>query len=179
MTGVNGRRFVVKFVSALAFREGVLIEYLLLLFLGLSMCVLGVLNIRGDVSSVHWYNRWRVSTTDLPAYGRIIGKGTLLIGLSVSCAAGGQMMYASDLWWYVLLAGLIIGVSIMIYGQFRYNHGFFEMWSQFWHGGNSRRSKIVEHSEADSVCRIENSASFSFDRYGRKVDPVAFKRSDI
>ena len=51
-----------------------------LLILGALLCVLGVVNLRGNISTIHSYNRRKVREEDVPKYGRAMGTGTLIIG---------------------------------------------------------------------------------------------------
>ena len=53
--------------------------YASLLFLGIIIAAIGVLNFKGDISTIHWYNRWKVSEADAPKYGKAMGLGTIII----------------------------------------------------------------------------------------------------
>ena len=55
-------------------------EYLGLLVMGILLSTLGIVNIRGNISTIHAWNRKRVKEADIPRYGRAIGAGTLVIG---------------------------------------------------------------------------------------------------
>ena len=41
-------------------------KYISLLFFGLILIFVGIINIKGDISTVHWYNRARVTKADAP-----------------------------------------------------------------------------------------------------------------
>ena len=60
-------------------------EYLGLLVMGILLSTLGIVNIRGNISTIHAWNRKRVKEADIPRYGRAIGAGTLVIG-ATSCS---------------------------------------------------------------------------------------------
>lgn len=58
-------------------------EYLPLLILGIILSTLGIVNIRGNISTIHSYNRRNVKEEDVAPYGRAVGTGTLVIGASL------------------------------------------------------------------------------------------------
>lgn len=96
-----------------------------MLILGLLLVVLGIFNIRGNVASIHWYNRRKVQEEDIPEYGRAVGSGTLVIGASLMLTAALQIVYPSEQVYWITVVGIIVGLVCMLYGQFRYNHGIF------------------------------------------------------
>ena len=61
-------------------------ENFLLLILGILLSVLGAVNLKGNIRTIHFYNRRNVKAEDIPKYGRAVGTGTLIIGLSLAAA---------------------------------------------------------------------------------------------
>lgn len=59
---------------------------LLLLILGIFLSVIGIVNISGNISTIHAYNRRNVKEEDVPKYGKAVGTGTLIIGISLALA---------------------------------------------------------------------------------------------
>ena len=57
-------------------------DNIMMLILGLFISVLGIVNISGNISTIHSYNRRKVKEEDVPKYGKVVGTGTLIIGLS-------------------------------------------------------------------------------------------------
>ena len=57
-------------------------DNLILLILGLFISVLGITNIKGNISTIHSYNRRKVKEEDIPKYGKVVGTGTLIMGVS-------------------------------------------------------------------------------------------------
>lgn len=55
-------------------------DNLILLILGLFISVLGITNIKGNISTIHSYNRRKVKEEDIPKYGKVVGTGTLIMG---------------------------------------------------------------------------------------------------
>lgn len=99
-------------------------EYLPLLILGVILSTLGIVNIRGNISTIHSYNRRNVKEEDVAPYGRAVGTGTLVIGASL------LLSYLVTFWNeaaidYIVLPATVIGLAFILYGQIRYNHGIF------------------------------------------------------
>ena len=100
--------------------------------IGIICIVLGVFNMRGNISSLHSYHRHRVSEEDRIPFGRKVGLGTIIIGAGIILFSifstvtlytdrniftliGSAIMLIS------IIAGLIITFSAMI----KYNKGIF------------------------------------------------------
>jgi len=104
---------------------GIMMKHIALLFLGIIFMSMGLTNLKGNISTIHWYNRRKVSETDAPKYGKAMGLGTFIIGASIGLTAVLQMIFDLEIIFYLMIVGLIIGVSIMLYAQFKYNKGIF------------------------------------------------------
>ena len=50
---------------------------------GVLISVMGIINMTGNISTLHWYHRNRVAEVDKKPMGRLVGLGTLIIGLSM------------------------------------------------------------------------------------------------
>ena len=100
-------------------------EYIFLLALGIVMIVLSVPGLKGNASTVHWYNRRRVSKEDMSKYGRAMGAGSLIIGAAAAATAVLQMIFDLEAIFYLLAGGVLAGLAVMIYAQFKYNKGIF------------------------------------------------------
>ena len=96
-----------------------------MIVLGLLMILPGVSNVRGDLSSIHWYNRRKVAAQDRPAYGHCTGAGSAVIGGCLLLTGILQLAYPAEVWYWITLLGVILGTGMMLYGQIRYNHGIF------------------------------------------------------
>ena len=99
---------------------------------GVVLCVLGMLNMRGDISSVHRYHRHRVTDENRKPFGKLVGFGTLLIGGSMvvfgilALAAEGtgdpRFLLAGAV---LLIVSIAAGLGISLYAMMKYNHGIF------------------------------------------------------
>ena len=63
-------------------------ENYLLLIVGILLSVIGAVNIKGNIRTIHAYNRRNVREEDIPKYGRAVGTGTLIIGDRSSTITG-------------------------------------------------------------------------------------------
>lgn len=100
-------------------------DYLLLLMVGIALILTSIPNLKGNISTVHRYNRRRVSEADAPRYGRAMGLGTLIMGVSAALTAILQLIFDWEPIFNLLAAGVAVGLAIMLYAQFKYNKGLF------------------------------------------------------
>ena len=112
------------FVLAFVFIEP-LRDCLELLGLGIILSLLGIFNIRGNIGSIHWYNRRKVKKEDQLPYCRCVGLGTLLIGAAMIISGFLQALVSVEAGAVVILIGIIIGLVLILYAQFKYNRGIF------------------------------------------------------
>jgi len=112
------------FILAFIFIEP-LRDSLELLGIGTIISVLGVFNLRGNIGSIHWYNRRKVSKEDQLPYCRCVGLGTLLIGAAMIISGFLQTLVSIEAGAVVILIGIIIGLVLILYAQFKYNRGIF------------------------------------------------------
>ena len=99
-------------------------ENLIVSVLGVFVSVIGITNIRGNIRTIHSYNRRRVREADVPKYGKAVGTGTLIIG--VSFILGGIAMFWSEtVMVCIVVPALVVGLGFILYGQFKYNKGIF------------------------------------------------------
>ncbi len=102
-----------------------MMEYLFLFVFGIGTILLGIFNWKGNITSIHWYNRTKVTKDNVKKYGKVMGLGTIIIGSSLSITSILYLLIEKEFVWYVTLVGIVIGLILMIYGQFKYNRGIF------------------------------------------------------
>lgn len=99
-------------------------ENITLLVLGIFVSVLGIVNIKGNISTIHSYNRRKVKEEDIPKYGKAVGTGTLIMGASLVIAFivsfWSEVMIA-----FIILPAVVVGIAFILYAQFKYNKGIF------------------------------------------------------
>lgn len=100
--------------------------------LGLFVCVLGIINMTGNISSLHAYHRRRVSEENRKPFGKLVGFGTLLVGAAITVF--GVLFFAferTQLEFLViigvieLIVGIMAGMAISFYAMIKYNKGIF------------------------------------------------------
>ena len=95
-----------------------------LLILGIFISVIGIVNMTGNISTIHSYNRRKVKEEDVPKYGRAVGTGTLIIGVSL-IAAFVTTFWSEEAMSFIVIPALVIGLGFILYAQFKYNKGLF------------------------------------------------------
>ena len=99
-------------------------EHIALLILGIFIAIIGIVNIMGNISTIHSYNRRKVREEDVPKYGRAVGTGTLIIGESL-IAAFVTTFWSETAMSFIVIPALVIGLGFILYAQFKYNKGIF------------------------------------------------------
>ena len=106
--------------------------YLIPVVLGIILIILGIQNMRGNISSLYSYHRKRVTEEDRVPFGKTVGTGTILIGCSLILEAvfrlAAIMMKIPILETFatvVIAIGLIIGGALIFYAMIKFNKGLF------------------------------------------------------
>lgn len=100
-------------------------EHLTPIGLGVICMVLGAFNLKGNIASIHWYNRRKVSKEDQLPYCRTMGLGTVMVGASILLSSLTQVLLSELIGGAVALVGVLSGFVLMLYAQFKYNKGIF------------------------------------------------------
>ena len=112
------------FILAFIFIEP-LRDSLIQLGLGVICVLLGIFNMRGNIGTIHWYNRRKVTKENQKAYCMFVGLGTLIIGATIIVAAIIQALGNIAAGGLVIGVGFLIGMLLILYAQFKYNRGLF------------------------------------------------------
>ena len=100
-----------------------------MLILGILLTIIGIENVKGNIASVHWYNRRRITEKTRLLYGKAVGIGTLIIAGGLILSAVLNMLVKMNI--AVLIGGaitlitVIVGIVFILYAQFKYNKGIF------------------------------------------------------
>lgn len=99
-------------------------DNVILFILGLFISVLRIVNISGNISTIHSYNRKKVKEDYVPKYGKVFGTGTLIIRISF------VLGFISAFWsevimGIIILPAVVVGLAFILYEQIKYNRGIF------------------------------------------------------
>lgn len=100
-------------------------DSLMLIAFGIVFIVLGSFNMRGNIATIHWYNRRKVSPEDQMPYCRLVGLGTIVIGAAMIVSALLQAFVGTKVGALLLLPGLVLGLVLVLIAQIKYNKGLF------------------------------------------------------
>ena len=112
------------FILGLIFIEP-LRDSLVQLGFGIICVLLGIFNMCGNIGSIHWYNRRKVTKENQKAYCVFVGLGTLIIGATTILAAIIQALGNIAAGGVAIGVGFLIGMAFILYAQFKYNRGLF------------------------------------------------------
>lgn len=100
--------------------------------LGLLICVFAILNMRGNISSLHWYHRQRVSPEDVKPFGKRVGLGTLIIGIGlIAFGLFTLITHLTDKEVFILIGAgvlipaIVVGLILTFHAMIKYNKGIF------------------------------------------------------
>ena len=99
---------------------------------GAICIVLGIRNMRGNISSLHSYHRHRVAEENRIPFGKKVGLGTIICGVSLMAfgafyvlaeKTGNQALTLAGT--VTLIVGLVIGLGLAFLAMIKYNKGIF------------------------------------------------------
>ena len=100
--------------------------------LGILISILGIINMTGNISSLHWYHRQRVTEENRKPFGKLVGLGTLIIGLSMIVFGILFLIFEQTQFQALVVIGvielivsIIVGMIISFYAMKKYNGGIF------------------------------------------------------
>ena len=112
--------------------EDDMITLIINLGIGIFISVLGIVNMTGNISSLHSYHRHRVTEENRKPFGRLVGLGTLIIGIAIIIF--GALLFATEKTGSViyaivgtveLIACIAGGLALSFYAMIKYNKGIF------------------------------------------------------
>ena len=102
------------------------------IFFGIILIILGVINMMGNIRSLHWYHRQRVMPEDVKPFGRLVGIGNISIGIALIVfgilsfiAEKALIPILTVIGSIVLIIGAAICIALNFYGMIKYNKGIF------------------------------------------------------
>ena len=101
------------------------------LIVGALIIFIGIGNLKGNISTLHSYHRHRVKQSDIPAFSKAVGSGTIITGASI-------VLYGICLLTTVITniqsftrvgalfaVGIFSGLAVIIRAIIKYNKGLF------------------------------------------------------
>ena len=107
-------------------------EIIVTAILGIICIVVGVLNTKGNISTLHARHRRNVTEENRLPFGRLVGAGTIIIG--VGLIFGGTFLGLSELLSnstyatvgsVILIVAFVVGLAISFAAMIKYNKGIF------------------------------------------------------
>ena len=99
---------------------------------GVICIVLGITNMRGNISTLHSYHRHRVAEEDRIPFGKKVGLGTVIAGAAIVAYSGFSALVVlteqevfTVIGTAVLIVGLVVGLGLSFYAIIKYNKGLF------------------------------------------------------
>ena len=99
---------------------------------GIACILLGISNMRGNISTIHEYHRKRVTEENRLPFGKMVGLGTILVGFGIvffgvlsMISEWTQMQLVMWIGIALMAAGFAAGISVSFYEMFKYNKGIF------------------------------------------------------
>lgn len=107
-------------------------EYIAIFILGAVCIAIGVFNAMGNLSTIKYHHRKRVAPEHRLAYGRLVGAGTIIMG--VSFLISGVLFLLSEIkanpaleasGGIGIIIGAVVGLAFMLFAMIKYNKGIF------------------------------------------------------
>ncbi|MBO5009945.1 MAG: hypothetical protein J6B48_06185 [Clostridia bacterium] len=106
--------------------------FITVLGFGILISILGIINMTGNISSLHWYHRQRVTEENRKPFGKLVGLGTLIIGLAMIVFGilflifeHTKLEVLAIIGVVELIASITIGMIVSFYAMKKYNGGIF------------------------------------------------------
>ena len=100
-------------------------EFIIQIIIGLFLIVAGIFNMKGNISLLHSYHKKRIKEEDIKPFGKKVGIGTIIIGITIILAGLFTSLNYANISKVILIIGLIMGCIIIFYALFKYNKGIF------------------------------------------------------
>ncbi len=122
-----------NYLDKLEFDGGyIMTSYIVAFLVGVLCIVLGISNMRGNISSLHSYHRHRVSEKDRIPFGKQVGLGTVIIGIGIILFSflSAVTLYTENniftlIGTAVLIVGIVVGLIMSFKAMIKYNKGIF------------------------------------------------------
>lgn len=111
---------------------GPYIAYITTFAIGVLCVIIGIMNSKGDISTLHSYHRHRVTEEDRIPFGKRVGLGMMVIGAAIiafSALSAVTVITGEEIYTIIatalLFLGLAVGLVIAFRAMIKYNKGIF------------------------------------------------------
>ena len=109
-----------------------LLGAIIYLVVSIIILIIGILNLKGNISMVHSYHIENIEPEDKLKFAKLMGIGMIVIGVSLFVAGVAMLLsniFTNDLFMIIniviTIVGFIIGMIICIYSIKKYNKTIF------------------------------------------------------
>ena len=107
-------------------------SFIIFAALGILCILMGISNMKGNLSTIHSYHRRRVSEADRIPFGRLVGLGTIISGGALGIfSVFSALNFFTDVAAFtvigtvILILGIVVGLCMSFYAMIKYNKGIF------------------------------------------------------
>ena len=107
-------------------------EFIATIIIGIVCIVFGIINAKGNISTLHSYHTKRVKEEDKIPFAKKVGLGSIICGGALVVFGAFKGVYyftGGEVYAFIgaalLIAGLVVGLAIIFYAMFKYNKGIF------------------------------------------------------
>lgn len=107
-------------------------ELISIIAIGIFLTIIGVINMSGNISTLHSYHRNNVKEEDKKPFGKVVGLGGIICGVTIiikgvidfieDYAKIESLKLVSNV---VLILGLLLGLGLSTYAIIKYNKRLF------------------------------------------------------
>ena len=100
-------------------------EFIMQIIIGLILIIIGIFNMKGNISLLHSYHKKRVKKEDVIPFGKKVGTGSIIIGITIIITGVFTILNYTNISNAVLVIGFAAGLILIFYAMFKYNKGIF------------------------------------------------------
>ena len=100
-------------------------EFIIQIIICIVLIIIGIFNMKGNISMLHYYHRKRVKKEDVIPFGKKVGIGSIIIGITIILAGIFTILNYTNISNVILVVGLVIRCILIFYAMFKYNKGMF------------------------------------------------------
>lgn len=105
-----------------------MLESIVAIAVGIVLIIIGILNRKGIISTLHSYHRKNVSEENRIPFGKMVGLGTIIVGVALALNGIFSLLayqltisVLAIVAAVVLYAGIAVGLGISFYAMYKYN----------------------------------------------------------